>query len=119
MFKVVVPKDKLLEVLKSNRQFHRSDFLEALEGYQKFAEAQFIKWLEQVRSNTPDKITSHFSFDVPKDHTEEYDRAIAMVTMADTDSIEIGEEEFSHYVEDDWDWKRQFAATTDNYKNFK
>lgn len=119
MFTVRVPREQLLSSLKSNRETHRSDFLEALEGYQKFAEAQFAKWLEQARSNTPDKITSNFRFDVPQDHTEEYDRAIAMVTMADTDLIAIGEEEFSHYVQDDWSWKRQFAATTDNYKNYK
>jgi len=113
MEKVTVRKDELLEALKTNREGHRAQFLQAQEGWK-------IRIVEELERRTEDArngkfINARFFFQEPEDHTTEYDRAIRMVEMEISDTIVMAEHEFAQYVMDDWGWKAQWAACSSDY----
>jgi len=102
-----ISKEKLLKVIKENRDKHRSIFLEAIEGYQKEAK---INKLKEGKT-----IDQYINLPIPVDHTPEYNRVIRMIEMDVRINIELGENEFAQYVMDDWQWKREWVGTVSNY----
>jgi hypothetical protein len=110
MESITVPKGALLEKLRQNRDDHRAIFEEALTGYQREAEQELQQHLELLRAGKRRDI--RVVKVVPKDHTSDYDRAIAMIEMALGDTITLTEADFSQYVMDDWGWQGQFLSNT-------
>jgi len=51
----------------------------------------------------------------PADHTEDYDRVLAMLEMSVDDTVILGAEEFSQYVLDRWTWSRFAISTNKSY----
>ncbi len=49
------------------------------------------------------------------DRTRDYDRVISMLKMDLTDTVELSESDYSQYVLDDWQWKRQFLGSNRAY----
>jgi hypothetical protein len=113
MEKMKFDKQKLLEVLRANRESHRKIFLEACTGYLKKA----IELLEQKLASAKrgERITMHFSLQQPIDQTKEYDRAIRMLEMSTNAIVELEEHDFQQYVMDDWAWKGQFLTSNSAY----
>ena len=110
---VTVKKEELLAKLKENRKAHRSIFLEAQEGYKKAV----IETLEERLASARDgsKVQVHIRLDAPEDHTDEYDRSIAMLEMSVDDEIEVTANEFACFVMDDWGWKHDFLLSNSAY----
>lgn len=113
MEKTRIAKDKLLTVLRKNKEEHRSVFLEALEGYKK----EVIKTLEDrlMDAKSGKKVNVFIALKEPVDQTKDYDRIIKMLEMSIDTTIELSEHEFSQYVLDDWSWKNQFISTNATY----
>lgn len=119
---VVIKKDDLLEVLRANRETHREVYEEALGKYRDKLigklrhEVEKLerddRWNELAEGGAP-KVT--IDLPVPEDHTKEYNRAISMLEMDTRDEIELEDYEFTQFVEDEWDWKRRWAANTASY----
>jgi hypothetical protein len=111
--KTNVTKVWLIGILATNRSKHREIFLKAVEGFQKVALARFEQNIEAIKRNKlPER---YISFDIPTDQTKDYDRVIAMLNASVGDTIELNEQDFSHYVQDNWEWKKQFIASSSNY----
>lgn len=110
---ITVKKNELFEKMKANRDQHRTIFLEAQEGYREAAIAELDKMLEEARSGK--RIRRIVSLVEPMDQTSEYDRAIAMLEMSVSDTIELSAEEFNCYVLDQWRWKDQFNVSNASY----
>lgn len=110
---VTVKRDELLEKLKTNRDAHRAIFLKALEGYR----TEAIKELDSMLSDARDgkRIRRAIMLIEPEDHTRDYNRVINMLTMCVSEVVFVTESEFAQYVEDDWNWKRQFIESTRGY----
>jgi len=51
----------------------------------------------------------------PKDYTGEYDRAIKMLEMSVDETIEITSAEFQNFVQDIWNWSRDWALSNSGY----
>ncbi len=113
MEKVTVDKDKLLEVLKTNRAGHRDVFLKAQEGWK----ATITEEIEHLAENARNGIFVHnrFYFPEPHDHTPEYDRAICMIEMDVGKKVIMSENDFAQYVMDDWGWKAEWTASNVSY----
>jgi len=111
--KVLVNKAERLFKVKANRDQHRKIFLEAMEGFRKAAIKRLDEMIAIAKSGK--KIELYVSLTQPEDHTKDYDRVISMVEMSVEKELMLFEEEFSHYVLDDWDWKEQFLGTTQSY----
>lgn len=108
MENVEVRKDELLEKLNANRADHRSIFEEALEGFQREAEAELKLQLDMLSKGLRRDIK--VVKPVPVDHTRDYDRAIQMIEMSVSPTIALSERDFAMYVMDDWGWQGQFLS---------
>lgn len=113
MESVRINKANLLEVIKENRTKHRSIVEEAMAKYRAAAIAELDAMLDDARAGR--KIRRSLTLIEPVDQTRDYDRIIRMLEMSEDSVIELHEEQFKCYVEDDWSWKRQFLASNRTY----
>lgn len=111
--KVKVNKDDLLEVLKENRDTHRSLFLEALEGYREEVIKLLTINLDNVKAGK--KIVTFLQLPVPQDQTSEYDQIIRMLGMSVDEDFELEDHEFKCYVLDEWSWKEAVMTSNSRY----
>ena len=109
---VKVKKSELLEILKKNRQSHRTMFEKAQKGYRKEAIRLLDEALKDAREGR--KVKTFIQLDAPIDQTEDYDVAIKMVEMSVDGNIELSEQDFKCYILDQWHW-RQICLTTNSF----
>lgn len=113
MQKVKVSKNELLTVLKQNRAEHRDFFLKAQEGYRKTVIAELDKALKNARDGR--EYCTHLNLIPPVDQTKEYDRVIEMLKMSVDSAVELTQQEFAHYVLDEWNWTNHFVTSNMMY----
>lgn len=101
---------ELVEILKTNRADHQDTYTQAMEACRRDAMKILEDQLNAAAQGRP--FLSVFRFAVPEDHTKDYDRAIKMLEMHQSDTIEMTEHTFSELVMDDWSWKATFASNT-------
>lgn len=110
---ITVEKKKLLEILKKNRDSHRSVFEEAWNGYR----AESIRVHEQNLAllKSGKKVIVAFYEQAPQDHTKDYDLVIRMLEMDTGVEVELDQQQFSNYVDDEWNWKQQWSTSNAKY----
>ena len=99
----------LIKHLKENRDNHRGLFEEAMEAYRKKAIEELEKHIERIKSGAPEKV--HVSLPLPEDHTEDYNRVIAMLEHGLDDEVILSEHDYSQYVQDNWGWVASFEGS--------
>lgn len=103
----------LLEKLRTNREEHAAIVKEAREGYMRKAQDELNKRLGELKEG---KIVGLvFSLTPPQDYTRVYDTAIATLEIATEEEIKMTPDQIRHLVLDDWDWQREFLASTSQY----
>lgn len=112
---VTVKRETLVEKVKANRDEHRAIFEEAIEGYRKRAIELLDSQIENLKAGKRERV--QISLPYPTDHTDDYDRVLAMLDMHTEAKIEIPEHYFRQYVLDDWAWQREFLTTSANYSS--
>jgi hypothetical protein len=110
MNQITVDKTELLAKLEQNRADHRRIFEEALKGFQRESLSELYAEIDRIRKGINRSV--YVAKPIPKDHTRDYDRAIAMVNMAVGDTISLSERDFAQYVMDDWGWQKEFLNNT-------
>jgi hypothetical protein len=137
-----VPKKRLLETLKLNREKHQRDYEESLAGYKTLAaerleklKAQAMKDLKKNFDALAEKIQTadftdpeerlpntvtllsamSFHLKVPENHSRAYDVAIAQAEWETKDTIELTQRQFQCFVLDDWDWREEFQHINKAY----
>lgn len=110
---VRVRKDELIEILGKNRDRHGTLFEKAYERFRHAVEREFEARLDRIRKGKP--VELHIALPEPRDMTQSYDRALQMLQMETRDEVELSEQEFQQFVQDDWTWKREFATTASLY----
>lgn len=113
MQNITVSKGKLLETLQTQRDEHRALFLQAQDVFREKVIQVLDERLAAARAGR--KIDLYISLPEPRDYTEEFDRAIAMVEWAEGTSIDLTERDFQRYVLNSWEWAGAFAASTQSY----
>jgi len=111
--KTRISKATLLDVLKQNREVHRSIVDEALKGYRKQAIKELDGMIAEAKSGR--RIQRKLTLVEPMDQTQEYDRAIRKVEMSVDKTIALGDHEFEQLVMDEWDWKNQWSDANRSY----
>jgi hypothetical protein len=111
--RVTVKKETLLAALKKNREGHRSVFLKAQEGFRRLC----IEHLDKMLANAKEGKAFALSVGLtaPQDHTKEYDVNIQMLEMSEDEKLVISEEQFRHFVQDDWEWRADFLSNSAQY----
>jgi len=109
--------DKLfiLARLRENRKKHEEIYNESVIGYQKKAIELLTERLAKVTAN-PLEHTS-ISLSVPQNHLKEYDRTILMVDQCLDLELELDEQEYSQYIQDNWTWTRGFLFGNSGYSS--
>jgi len=115
MKQVRVYKAKLLLILKKNRSEHREVFLQAQKAFRVVAIKALDAQLKAARKGRPFELANLVRLTAPEDHTADYDRSIQMLDMSVETEIVISEQEFQNYVQDIWNWSREWAGSNMRY----
>jgi hypothetical protein len=115
MKQVRVDKAKLLAILKKNREDHRGIFLAAQKQFRVVAIKALDAQLKAARTGRPFELGRLTALSAPEDHTADYDRSIQMLEMSVDKEILVDEREFQNYVQDIWNWSRDWAVSNMRY----
>lgn len=96
-----------------NREAHRAEYHKAVEGWARESAGLLRKDLDMLETGERRKLT--VIDPLPKDHLGDYDRALEMIDMSIDESQLLDEDEFRHYVMDDWTWKVNWVSSTSKY----
>jgi len=111
--RIVASRDEVLATLRKNREGHAQIVAEAREGYVAKAQEALTRRLGQLREG---KIVDlSFSLKPPKDHTDEYDTAIAMMELHQDETIALTSEQVRSLIQDKWDWTQDFLVGSAHY----
>lgn len=127
MNKVKVSKDDLLKILIENRQKHLDQYNENCTEY-KLAAIRKLNSIIEKCQHYVDKINNenyikdvnidYWNLQPPKSYLSNYDQAISMLRMSVDNEVVISNQEYSHYVLDNWSWTENFKNDTMMYKMF-
>jgi hypothetical protein len=111
---VAVKKEDLIAALKKNREQHKKDYDEGLEGYRR---ALVLELAAMLGAAKEDKDVNHtIDLERPQEHLEEYDQLLLMLDMSVDTTVLLTQTEFRQYVMDKWSWKERFTTSTEAYK---
>lgn len=113
MRKVTINQEKLLEILRENRETHKADYEDAYKGYLETCKEKLEQLLEEF--NAGDRETVQWSQIPPQNQVKDYDRVIRMLELSVDDEVELTVDEFANYVQDDWHWKESWALSNSHY----
>ena len=120
MKSVNVRKGELLKVLRDNRETHIKEYESAMQVYKEDVLAKLEEMLatakEEMSKDKP-KFKLNVNLAEPTSYVDSYDTAIRMLEMSTDDKIELSNQEFSQYVEDNWSWKNTFSLVTGSYNS--
>jgi hypothetical protein len=113
---VIVPKDRLIDVIRRNRDMHAAQYREAYEGFVKTYSSALKKKLSAVESGAEIGFRdTRLNLEVPEDHTQDYDRTLAMLEWHQDETIPLSEQEYQNYIEDNWSWSGKFRQDIATY----
>lgn len=99
---------KLIGILELNRTKHIVEYKKALTGYKKAALLRYKHMINTLK--TEDVVIRHFELPEPINAEKEYDRIIGMLKLDVEENVELSEQEFLYYIQDEWGWKRQLST---------
>jgi hypothetical protein len=110
---VKIRRDAFVEKVAVNRAEHRAVFEKALDGYQRRLVRELDSRIADVKAGR--RIEHYIRLPEPADHTDDYDRILAMAEMSVDEVVELDADDFARFVMDQWSWKHDFTDTTTFY----
>lgn len=108
-----VPRDVLLEKLRTNLEGHARIVAEARAGYLERAQRALTGRLEDLKAGR--LVHLQFNLTPPQDISEVYRTTIKMLELTTQTEVVLGADEFRQLVEDKWDWTDSFLAVNKMY----
>lgn len=108
--------EKLLDHLKKNRNEHQEIVEEAQVAFRNRAIKEMDRMIAQAKKG--EEIVMRVNLTVPTIHLKEYDNAIGILGMtkeAGETTVEITADEYDRFVDNNWDWTRNFATSNAPY----
>lgn len=112
-FNITVNKAALIDKIRTNRDEHRAIFDAAIEGYRRVVTEALEARIRILQDGKT--IEQTIVFAVPVDHTEDFTRVLDMLEMDLEATVTIDEARYRMYVDNEWDWARNFASTNSGY----
>ncbi len=128
--RVRMQKANLLQKLGENRDRHREEFKDSLEGYWDALATEIgalhdkistsmMKHIEKAQAKDEDTRISWggFSVDIkkPNDHTDDFERAIAKLECDLADKVDLNSQEFDRYVLNKWEWTQEHMTSITSF----
>lgn len=116
MDRVILKKSQLLEVVKKNRETHIDDYKDALSGFKEQRKKILTKMAEKAdRGEEEIDISPLWNLRKPDSHQKDYDRVISMLTHHVGETVELSNDDFGRYFQDEWDWKEGWTTSNSIY----
>lgn len=106
----------LLSKLEANRKTHNADFDIAFTRFSERVQSNLEARLKSLRSGSV--VTQemlYINLTMPVNYDADYKRAIEMLDWEVGGEVELTEQEFKQYVQDDWGWKEAVAMSNKLY----
>jgi len=98
---IKISKFDLIEKIKENQKEHRKDYLKALEGFKLEALKQLADLTRRVGTGDIDDIILQLT--KPINNSENYDKILEMFEWEVDTIVELSQDEFKEYVQDEGD----------------
>ena len=118
---ITVLKSKLLEALEANKVTHKAKYEEALEGWRKECIKQLEDLQKRILTGKEEVLRNRKPYiiisldEMPKDMTNDYSRAISMLTWHEGKEITLDQQKFNAFIHDEWSWKSHWTASNSKY----
>jgi hypothetical protein len=106
---------ELITILETNMAKHAAEYSEAMVNYRKAVIVDLQEALAKANDEEQDISKVSVQFIPPVSHEAEYSRVIKMLKLSVDDSIEIDNQAYDAYVEDEWQWKKNFSVMNSIY----
>ena len=115
---IKVAKQRLVEILRKNRNKHGQQYRDAEIGYRGAVRNELIRLL-LIAEDEKQAVQSHLKLPdaPPTSHDDDYIRAIAMVEMSSDKDISLDETDFEQFVENKWHWSSSFSSSCSSYSS--
>jgi hypothetical protein len=112
-----IQKAKLVEILQQNSAKHAAAFVEAAEAWRTAQRDKLHVAIAVLNSHEQAASFNFHAWHLPKPetHLEDYGRALRKLELSADDVIELTDEEYRQFVEDEWAWKRAFDHLVGTY----
>lgn len=116
---ITIPKDQLLDAVRTNLIKHEAAYREASIGYKNTLASKLAAVLADVEigKDTEAELRRVLLMPKPKNYGNQYARVIRMLEMHMGATLQLTEDQFRNYVEDDWDWTSDFHAGSSPYRS--
>jgi len=115
MDRVKVKKSELIQTISENQRKHIDLLEKAYKGYRKKVIEEVSDLLKKAEAGEAIDLKKILLLVEPISKKEEYERALKMLNMSIEDEVTINEQEFRHYVLDEWSWKDQVDFSNTRY----
>ncbi len=110
---IKISKEKLLDKIIKNRNYHQVQYNDTLEGWQEQVLSELKKAVRDAKKGI--RFPTYFNLPKPVDHTNEYDLIINQIEWNEIDQIELDYLDFNKFVLDNWSWKEEFLNNSALY----
>ena len=137
MNQVAINRDKLLNIIKENREKYNLLYEASMSGhYKELGKELGKKWdashkmideyttkMEELRKTGKFSLSFKTNFSLcspkfnsqpPQSYHADYDKAIRMLELTEHEIFVLNTQEFDRYVMNNWEWKSNFISTTSN-----
>lgn len=108
-----VDRVKTINILQANRAKHIDTYKKALASYNDDVELWLRQQLENITQGKP--FETSFPDRQPRSYVSDYDRAICLLNALVDDTIELTYTEAVQYINDEWNWRDEFASNSGAY----
>jgi hypothetical protein len=115
MRSITVDKAQLLKTLETNQAEHLRKHETAMERYVEKATEWFEANLALMRDGNHQRVERLCPWPVPVEHAADYQRVIDMLGWDLGNTYDLDEADYRQYVDDQWGWAREFAASNAAY----
>jgi hypothetical protein len=108
-----VPKAKLLEILRVNKEKHQNDYDLAVIGFREEVVEELEEKLAAAKEGKEIKLGSKHAH--PTLHVEEYTNVIGLLELTTENTVKISWHDYKQYVKDEWNWKHGWEVSNSLY----
>ena len=110
---IKVEKSELIDILEKNKKVHIKEFKDTWSGYKEDVQSWMEKQVLNLRSNKDFEV--RFEGTMPYSNEEDYTKILGMLELSVDTEVDLTTEEYTSYVQDDWEWKHHFSAMNSTY----
>jgi hypothetical protein len=113
---VEVKVSDLISALKKNKEKHILDYKEAVDLYHIKVRERLEELVKSNQNNEIRKDNYAVHMIAPVDASKKYDEYISMLSMSQSETMNLGTHEYKCFVEDQWDWAIAATLSNSTYK---